>query len=142
MQQDFSRQISIVVDKNLPSWQVLNTVAHVSAYFSNKMTEPFDTGEFFTTQDGINLPRNTQYPIIVLSASSNEQLHNFATKVRSENSVQSMFFIKEMIETSDDEEITQLVGRQNESEITYLGVGVFGENSTLKRLTSEFKLWS
>lgn len=142
MQQDFSRKISIVVDRNLPSWQVLNTVAHVSAYFGNKMTEPFDTGEFFTSQDGINLPRNTQYPIIVLSANSSEQLRDFAAKVRGEDSVQSMFFIKEMIETSDDKEITQLVGGQDEKEIIYLGVGVFGENGILKRLTSEFKLWS
>ena len=32
------------------------------------MTDSFDTGKFFTTNDGVNLPRNTQYPIIVLEA--------------------------------------------------------------------------
>lgn len=97
MQQDFSRKISIVVDKSLPTWQVLNTVAHISAYFGNKMYQPFDTGNYFITKDKINLPRNTQYPIIVLSANSGEQLKNLAAKVREDDSIQSMFFIKEMI---------------------------------------------
>ncbi len=142
MNQDFSRKISIVVNKTLPSWQVLNIVGHISAYFGNKISEPFDTGKYFVTKDGINLPRNAQYPIIVLAANSYEQLYNLAQKVRQERDVQSMFFIKEMIETSDDIEISKLVTQQNEAEITYLGVGLFGENEILKRLTSKFKLWA
>ncbi len=66
MNQDFTKRISIVVDKNLPNWQVLNTVGHISAYFGNKLASEFGTGDYFVTKDGINLPRNTQYPIIVL----------------------------------------------------------------------------
>ena len=51
MTQDFSKRIAIVVDKNLPSWQVLNTVAHISAYLGDKMKDKFDTGEYFKTKD-------------------------------------------------------------------------------------------
>lgn len=140
MSQDFSHRISIVVNKDLPTWQAFNAVAHISAYFGHKLESNFDTGNYFVTQDGINLPRNTQYPIILFAATEAE-IYGFATKAR-EADVQSMFFIKEMIETSNDDEINRLVGEQNEENITYLGAGVFGENSTVKSLTNGFKLWS
>src|SRR5437763_12051262 len=35
--QDFTRKIVIVVNKELEQWQVLNTVAHISAFIGNKM---------------------------------------------------------------------------------------------------------
>ncbi len=142
MPQDFDRRISIVVDRNLPIWQVLNTVGHISAYFGHKMNQPFDTGEYFITQDGINLPRNTQYPIVILAATDSEQLKKLAQDVREESDVQGMFFIKEMVETSNDIEIVTRVGVQKVADITYLGVGLFGENDYVKILTSGFKLWS
>lgn len=110
MQQDFSRKITVVIDKTLPSWQVLNTIAHISAYFGNKMSEPFDTGDNFVTKDGVSLPRNSQFPIIALAANSAEALKNLAQKVRGNEDVESMFYIKEMIETTDDSELELSIG--------------------------------
>ncbi len=55
MAQDFNRRISIVTDRELPAWQVLNTVAHISAYFGNKMGEQFDTGIETTDDNDIAL---------------------------------------------------------------------------------------
>ncbi|MBU4390022.1 DUF2000 domain-containing protein [Patescibacteria group bacterium] len=140
MQQDFSKRISIVVNKELPIWQAMNAVAHISAYFGYKLDTNFGTGEYFVTKDGINLPRNTQYPIIVFAATEAE-IYGFANKARQVD-VKSMFFIKEMIETSNDDEIGNLVGQENEESVTYLGAGVFGENAIVKGLTNGFKLWS
>lgn len=139
--QDFDHRISIVVNKELPTWQVLNTVAHISAYFGNKMGTSFDTGQFFTTRDGVDYPRNSQHAIIVLAAKPN-QLPTFAEAVRAAEDVQSMYFIREMIETTDDQEIIDTLGRKDASEVELLGVGVFGENSRLKELTKQFRLWS
>jgi hypothetical protein len=140
--QDFSRKIVIVVNKNIPEWQVLNTVGHVSAYFGSKMKQPFDTGDFFTTNDQVELPRNSQYPIIVLEAESNQQLHQLGDLCRENKQLKSMFFIKEMVETSDDAELNEIVGRQDEEEIEYLGIGLFGDNKQLDKLTGSYKLWS
>lgn len=140
MSQDFSKRISIVINKELPAWQALNTVAHISAYFGNKLGTSFDTGEYFVTKDGINIPRNTQYPIIAFAATEAE-IYSFASKAR-QTDVQSMFFIKEMIETSNDDEISKLVSKEKEESLTYLGAGIFGENSLVKSLTNGFKLWS
>lgn len=118
----------------------MNTVAHVSAYFGNLLKDNFGTGMYFTTKDGVNIPRNTQYPIIIFGATEAE-LYAFASQVRGA-AVKSMYFVKEMIETSDDSEIISLVAQENEEEVTYLGVGVFGDNGLVKNLTKSFKLWS
>lgn len=141
MNQDFDHRISIVVNKELPSWQVLNTVAHVSAYFGNKLGDKFGTGEFFTTRDGVDYPRNSQYAIIVLAAKP-DQLPALAEAVRAANDVQSMYFIREMIETTDDQEIIDALQNKDASGVELLGVGVFGENARLKELTKQFRLWS
>lgn len=72
MKQDFSKKIVIVVNKNLESWQVLNAVAHISAFIGNKMKDRFDTGEYFETKDGQYHPRNSQFPIIILSTDAKQ----------------------------------------------------------------------
>jgi hypothetical protein len=141
MKQDFNHRISIVVNKELSSWQVLNTVAHISAYFGNNLGEQLITGEFFETKDGIRYPRNSQYAIIVLSAKP-EQLPALAKAVRGAKDVRSMYFIREMIETTSDTEIISWLSEKNADQVELLGVGIYGDNKRLKELTSQFRLWS
>ncbi len=56
MKQEFNKKMAIVVNKNLESWQVLNTVSRIAAYLGNKMKDRFDTGEYFQTKDNKNHP--------------------------------------------------------------------------------------
>lgn len=138
--QDFENRIAILVNKELPTWQVLNTVGHISAYFGYHLGDNFGTAPYFKTLDGIEIPRNSQYPIIILSASS-EELQAFDHEVESEN-VQKMHFIREMIETTDDENIEALLSLKTAKELEFLGIGLFGKNEQIKKLTAQFKLWS
>lgn len=137
--QDFSKKMAIVVDKNLQSWQVLNCVAHIVAYLGNKMKDKFDTGDYFETKDGKLHPRNSQYPIIVFSA-DDSQLKNLMNDIR-QSGFLYIGFIKEMIEINDDEEIVKILSGRKDSEVEYLGIGVFGHNEPVKTLTKKFSLW-
>jgi hypothetical protein len=139
MNQDFSKKIVIVVREDLPSWQVLNTVAHISAYLGNRIKESFDTGEFFITKDSRTHPRNSQYAIVVLSAKPS-QLVNLISEVRS-SGITYLGFIKEMIETTDDSEIEKILAEKEDTDIEYLGIGIFGESDKVKALTKKFSLW-
>ncbi len=139
IEQDFSNRIVIVINKDLENWQISNTVAHISAYLGNKLNKNFSTGGHFVTKDGKNHPRNTQYPIIVLTADPG-QMQNFMEKVR-ESGLEYHGFIKEMIQTTDDTEIEKILSEKTDSEIEYLGIGLFGENETLKKLTNKFSLF-
>ena len=137
--QDFNKKIVIAVREDLPSWQVLNTVAHISAYLGNRIREGFDTGEFFLTKDEQKLPRNSQYAIVVLSAKAS-QLPAFIQEIR-DSALPHLGFIREMIETTNDTEIEQLLGQKDEKDLEYLGVGTFGDIEQTKTLTKKFSLW-
>ncbi len=137
--QDFSRKMVIVVNKELPAWQVLNTIGHISAFLGNKMDGAFDTGESFDSKDGTSHPRNTQYPIIVLSGKVG-QLTDLAAKARTSGLLYHGF-IREMIETTDDWKIEEILSKKNEEDVEYLGVGVFGTNEEVEALTKNYSLW-
>lgn len=137
--QDFSRKLVIVVNRELPSWQAMNTVAHISGYIGNKLGETFGTGEYFVTKDGINHPRNSQYPFIILAAKP-RQMGNLMTKVRSSGLLYHGF-IREMIETTDDSEIENILSNKTDIEIEYLGIGVFGSNEEVDAITKNYSLW-
>jgi hypothetical protein len=139
MKQDFLRKAVIVVNKELEQWQVLNTVAHISAYIGHKLEDNFGTGNNFVTKDKINHPRNTQYAIVVVRAKPG-QLPNLMAKVR-ESGLLYHGFIREMIETTDDEEIETILTKKTDDKIEYLGIGVFGPQAEIDALTKNYQLW-
>lgn len=145
-EQDFENKIVIVVNKDLENWQITNTVAHISAYLGNKLKDKFATGENFVTEDGKNHPRNSQYAIVTLAAKPG-QMQNFMEKVRSTSESEAKDkiiyhgFIREMIDSTDDLEIVKILEAKKDSDIEYLGIGVFGQNDILKKLTNKFSLF-
>jgi hypothetical protein len=139
MLQDFSKKMVIVVRNDLPSWQVLNTVAHASAYLGNKMKEPFDTGASFFSKDGVDHPRNSQFPIVALSAKPG-QMTGLMEQVRA-SGLLYLGFVREMIETTDDAELETRLAAKDDKDMEYLGIGLFGENDKVKALTKKFSLW-
>lgn len=140
MNQDFSRRIVLVVRNDLEPWQVANTIGHIGAFIGNQLKETFGTGEYFVTKDEFKHPRNSQYPIIIKRAKSNEQLQNLIKKVR-DSDVLYHGFIREMIKHTNDEDLQADLNLKSDSDIEYLGIGIFGENQTLDKLTKKFGLW-
>ena len=138
--QDFENRIVLVVRGDIEGWQVANTVAHISAYIGNRLTERFGAGEFFVTKDDVNHPRNSQYPIIIKRARSNEQLQNLMQKVRDAD-VLYHGFMREMIDYNGDNDVQAHLGEKNDAEVEYLGIGVFGQNDAFNALTKKFGLW-
>ena len=139
LDQDFSKKFVIVVRNDLPSWQVMNTVAHCAAYLGNKMKDRFDTGNVFITRDDKLHPRNSQYAIVVVKADEKE-LKDLMAKVR-DSGLLYLGFIREMIETTDDEEIVRILRDKADSAVEYLGIGIFGKKEELDPLTKKFSLW-
>lgn len=116
----------------------MNAVAHCAAYLGNKLSEAFITGETFETQDGKEHPRNSQYPIIVLTAKP-AQLKVLVEKLRS-SAILYLGFIQQMIDYTDDVELANALNQQLDVNVEYLAVGLFGENEKLNELTKKFSL--
>jgi len=136
--QDFTQRMSIVVRKDIEPWQVTNTIGHIAAYLGNRIGDKLLTGESFTTKDGVAIPRNSQYPIIVLSAET--KLHDLLVKVK-ESGLPHLAYIKDMIDEIDDTKLEATVSSLNVSDLDILGIGLFGPNEVVKALTKPFKLW-
>ena len=137
--QDFSKKMSIVLRDDLASWQLTNTVGHIAAYLGNKMSEPFDTGANFVSKDGINFARNSQFAVVVLSATTNE-LKKLATKLYNSD-LCWIAYTQEMIDLIDDDELAQALSLVPADEMNILGIGVFADKDKLKELTGRLHLW-
>lgn len=139
MQQDFSKKMTIVLREDLASWQLTNTVGHIAAYLGNKMSDPFDTGEYFVSKDGESLPRNSQFAIVTLKATKDE-LGDLVTRVR-DSDLLYIVYVQEMIDMIDDEELAQKLNTVEANKLDILGIGIFGPREQLKNLTGTLKLW-
>lgn len=139
MTQDFSKKMTIAVREDVASWQLANAIGHMAAYLGNKMSDPFDTGEFFVSKDGLNFPRNSQFAIVVLKATK-EELKTLQLKLRSAD-VSWIAYTQEMVDMIDDEELAKALSGIHSEEMNMLGIGMFGSKDTLKALTGSLKLW-
>jgi lysyl-tRNA synthetase class 2 len=139
--QDFSRRIITVVNKDLEPWRVANAVAHMEAVIGNKIPrQQLTSGDVFEGSDGVTIPRNSQYPIIIMRGDEKE-LHKLHDKVRKEGLVHHVF-IKEMQDTNNDAEIVGILEQQTMADTQYYGVSFFATNEQAERLTKNFQLWS
>lgn len=139
-EQDFSRRLVIVVRKDIEGWQAANTIAHISAYVGNKLKDSFGTGDSFVLSDGGEIPRNSQYPMIIKAAENAEQVKDGFDQVREEGLL-AIGFIREMIDSTSDEQIEAILKSKSYADVELLGFGVFGENEQIKSLTKKFSLW-
>lgn len=138
--QDFTKRIVAVVNKELEAWQVANAVAHMAAIIGNEVSkEQLVSGEVFITNDGEALPRNAQHPIIIKRADEKE-LHKLYEKVQHAQ-IPYHIFIKEMQDTTNDQEITELVQNQQLSDISFYGVAFLALNDKADDLTKSFQLF-
>lgn len=139
-QQNFHKRIVAVVDKGLEPWRATNAVAHMSAILGNKIDKTkLTSGECFVGSDGIAIPRNSQYPIIIMRAEQRD-LHKLYRKVLEKNLIYHVF-IKEMQDTTDDEEIVTKLKSQPIAETNFYGVAFFAQNELADNLTKGLQLW-
>ncbi len=137
--QDFDKKFVVVLNRNMSSWQLTNTVGHIGAFLGNKLDVPFDTGKHFETKDGKLLPRNSQYAVVTLSADE-KQLHELIEKAR-ENGLSYIGYVPEMIEFIDDKKLGDALSAKNEKDVEYCGVGIFGSKKELDELTRGLELY-
>lgn len=138
--QDFSKKMVIVLNRDINDWRMTNTIAHISAYLGNKIKPgEFATRDNFSTKgDGV-INTNSQYTIVTLSAKPG-QMHNLLKKIKDTN-LPHLPYIQEMTESTDDEEIQEMLNSKTEEELTYLGIGIFGDIEEVDSLTKKFSLF-
>lgn len=137
--QDFEKKFVVILNKKMNSWQLTNTVGHITAYLGHKMNAPFDTGQYFETKDGKLYPRNSQFPIVSLSA-KDKQLRNIMDKLR-DSDLLYIAYLPEMITFADDQKLAAAIKNKTDEEVEYCGIGVFGPKAQVDELVKGLELW-
>ena len=139
-EQDFSQRIIAVVRKDLEPWRVANAVAHMQAILGNKISAgDLTTAKSFFDVDGKAIPRNSQYPIIIMKGDE-KSLHKLHRKVIDQNLTHHVF-IKEMQDTTNDAEIVESMNTKSFDDTEFFGVSFFADNDIAKQLTKDFQIW-
>ncbi len=139
-QQDFSKKIIVVVNKELEPWRVANAVAHMSAIIGNETgKQQLTSGDYFISNDEVSIPRNSQYPIIIKRASERD-LHTLFENVKRAGLLHHVF-IKEMQDTNNDKEIVEKLENQSIADTVFYGVTFFANADEGDTFTKKFQLW-
>jgi lysyl-tRNA synthetase class 2 len=138
--QDFSKRIVTVLNKDLEAWQAANAVAHMNAIIGNEIPKnQLVSGDYFVGSDEVAIPRNSQYPIIIMRADE-KTLHKLHDRIMDKNLIHHIF-IKEMQQTSNDQEITDALQSQPIADTIFYGLTFFAPNELADELTKNLQLW-
>ena len=138
--QDFTKRIVTVLNKDLEQWQAANAVAHMNAIIGNELPkDQLVSGDYFVGNDDTAIPRNSQYAIIIMRAGEKD-LHKLYDKVVAKN-LKHHVFIKEMQDTTNDQEIIDTLSQQSINDTIFYGITFFASNSAADELTKSFQLW-
>jgi lysyl-tRNA synthetase class 2 len=138
-EQDKSKKMVLVLDNKLTGWQLTNTVGHLTAYLGAKVNNNLLSRPTFTTKEGIEIPANSQYPVISMGANSGQMI-NLLQKVK-ESHLAYLMYTQDMITYSDDNELAEALKKQTLTELKIIGIGIFGDNEKINVLTKKFSLW-
>lgn len=138
-QQDKSKKVVMVLDKDLSGWQLTNTVGHLSLYLGAQINNALLSRPVFKTEDNKTIPANSQYPVISMGANAGQML-NLLLKVQ-EAGLKYLAYTQDMITYSDDNQLELALKEQKLADLKIIGIGVFGENELINSLTKKFSLW-
>lgn len=139
IKKDFSKKIALVLNKDLLGWQLNNTISQLSMCIGNKLSIKADDLEKFETSDSKELPPILNFPVVSLSAKPS-QFHDLIAALNEEKLIFSVY-TEDMIKFSDDEELKKIIKTKEFLNLKIFGVGIFGDNDKVNRLTKKFSLW-
>ena len=131
---------SIILDTpEIPSWTKLNTAAHLSASFAARSGKTLIHTEQNTTKDGEVIPMNIRHAIIIKKTDDKFKLLDLKRKAEKKG-LKVAVFTEEMMNSTNDNIVSEKQESKNSSQIGYLGVLVFGKKGDVEKLTDNFEM--
>lgn len=126
---------------NLLPRQEMNTIAHLNAAFWARGWKKLFLQDSLTTWDEKSIKLNIQHAIMIKQTESNEQIKTLIQKAKDQH-LEISEFIREMIETSDDEVIVKDILDKKHEDVEHLWVLIYGKKSVIEKLTDWCPLYS
>lgn len=130
----------VIVDTDIltEKWQVLNTVAHVSASFAARSGKKLFFKDSTETKDGVSVPMNIQHAIMIKVGKNLKSIANAELP----DGCSITPFTQEMLATTNDKKVLASIKEKTADQIEYLGVLIFGPKSVVEDYTKSYELYS
>lgn len=139
--QDLSKKFVTVLNEEVTGWKLLNTVGHLTAKLGNTAEkDSIVSRPVFKTKDGVELPANSQFPVLAYSA-NNEQLLALMNELKERNDVEYLIFTMDMIDTGIDDKLEKVYLSKNSDELYICGIGLLGHKDIVGKLTEKYSLY-
>jgi len=125
----------------LEPWQVVNTVAHLSASFGARTKKNLFKFDSIKTGDNKDIKLNIQHAIMIKKAGSSEEIWKLSD-IAQESGFEIAHFTREMIETTNDNKVAEKTKSKKQKDIDFLGLLIFGPKSQVDELTKNLELFS
>lgn len=137
------RQVAVAVVRKdgLEPWQVLNTVAHLSAELGIREGRTLLTQDSMATSDNARIPLNMRHAIVLKETDDVSALRVLLRDAQSKG-LQVGAFTREMIETTNDRKIIEATAGMTFDEVDLFGILVFGPVSAVEPLTGNFSKYA
>lgn len=136
-----NQKIVCVVSDNLETWQAMNVVGHLAIGLGANKDENLMGRDSLFDASGINHKGIARYGFI-LKKGNPESIRDVLMLSKKNKNIIVLDFMKEMLDTSHDDELFDLVSKKQEEDFEYLGVIFYGPSDDINSLTKTFPLWS
>lgn len=141
MEYDYKdKKIVALLAENLEVWQAMNALGHMAiALGANKDGELMGRDFYSDKSDGKHRGI-ARYGFIVKKADDNS-IKEVLAAVKTVPSIIAADFPREMLETSHDDELANLIALKKHGDFYYLGALFYGPTAEIDNLTKKFSLW-
>ncbi len=129
----------ILSTPEIPAWSKLNAAAHLCAALGAREGKKLIYINETTTTDGEKIPMNIQHAIMMKEANDNADLLKLK-QMAEKSGLHVACFTKEMRDSTNDQKVKAAQESKKSSDITFLGVLIFGKKSEVEKLTEQFPL--
>jgi lysyl-tRNA synthetase class 2 len=124
----------------MESWQIMNTVAHLAAAFGARSEKKLFKFNTIKTKDNKSIKLNIQHAIMIKKADSSDQIRKISEEAEN-GKLEVAHFTREMIETTNDNKVTEATKSKEYQDVDFLGLLIFGPKSKVDELTADLKLY-
>ncbi|MES2623376.1 MAG: DUF2000 domain-containing protein [Patescibacteria group bacterium] len=142
MTYDYRKQkIVAVINENLPTWQMLNVIGHLSISLGAHKDEDLMGESILIDASNIEHKGIARYGFIIKKGST-ENIRDILKNAKDTKEITVIDFPREMLEISDDDSLVESMSKKEEKDFEYFGILIYGPSETVNRLTKGVVMFS
>ncbi len=134
------KKIIAIIDSNIPTWQSLNVLGHMSVSLGVNKDEDLMGREILTDKSGFNHKGIARFGFIIKQGNGDD-ISKLINTVKDNKDIVLIDFPQEMLDTRHDDELHDSMFLKETGDFKYLGCLLYGPTEEVDAVTKRFGLW-